>query len=148
MVAANQISVFFAVIQCEGKHPLQFIEELRPFFLVQREDHFTVGTGLELIAIAIFGAQRLVVVDFTVDRQRMGFLLVIERLGAGVDVDDRQTFVGENRFIAGINAGPVRSAVAHQAGKFQCLFTQFACVSFDIQYAKNRTHSLLRYPVL
>ena len=54
----------------------------------------------------------------------------------------------QNGFIAGIDAGPVRAAVAHQAGEFQCLFTQLACVSFNIQYAKNRTHSLLRYPVL
>jgi hypothetical protein len=56
--------------------------------------------------------------------------------------------VRQNRFIAGVNAGPVRTAMAHQAGKFQCLFTQLACVSFNIQYAKNRTHNLLRYPVV
>ncbi len=77
MVATNQIRIFFTVVQGEGEHPLQLIEEFRAFFLVQRQDHFTVRTGLEGITIAVFRTQRLMVVDFTVDRQRMGFFLVI-----------------------------------------------------------------------
>ena len=64
---------FFAVVQGEGEHSLQIVEELRAFFLIQREDHFAVGTGLELVAIAILRAQRLVVVDLAVNGQRMGF---------------------------------------------------------------------------
>ena len=88
------------------------------------------------------------VVDLAVNGQRMGFFGVVQRLGPGVDVDNRQALVRQNRFVAGIYARPVRTAVAHQAGKLQRLFTQLACVSFNIQYAKNRTHSLLHYPVV
>ena len=57
---------------------MQVVEKFRPFFLIQREDHFTVRPCLELITIAIFSAQCLVVVDFTVYRQYVGFLLVVE----------------------------------------------------------------------
>ena len=104
VVAANQIGVFFTVVQREGKHALQVVQELRAFFLIQRQDHFTVGTGLERVAIAVFGAQRLMVVDFTVYRQRVRFFLVIQRLCTGVDVNNGQTFVSQNRFIAGVDA--------------------------------------------
>lgn len=37
MVAANQVSVFFAVVQGEGEHTLQVVEELRAFLLIQRQ---------------------------------------------------------------------------------------------------------------
>jgi hypothetical protein len=57
------------------------------------EDNFAVGAGLEGIAVAIFRAQRLMVVDFAVNGQRVGFLRVVQRLGPGVDVDDRQTLM-------------------------------------------------------
>ena len=137
MVAANQIGIFFAVVQGEGKHTLQIIEEFRAFLLIQRQDHFTVRTGLEGVTVAVLGAQRLMVIDFTVDSQRVCFFLVIQRLRTGVDVNNGQPFVCQDGFIAGVNAGPVRAAMAHQAGQFECLFTQFACVSFNIQYAKN-----------
>lgn len=73
MVATNQVGIFFAVVQGKGKHALQVVKKFRPFFLIQREDHFAVRSGLELITIAIFGAQCTVVVDFTVYRQYVGF---------------------------------------------------------------------------
>ncbi len=88
VVATNQIRVFFAVVESESKHPLQIVEEVRAFFLIQREDNFAVGTGLERVAVAVFRAQRLVVVDFTVDGESVSFSGVIQRLRAGVDVDD------------------------------------------------------------
>ena len=137
VVAANQVGVFFAVVQGEGKHTLQVVQKLGTFLLIQRQDHFTVGPGLERVAVAVLGAQRLVVIDLTVDSQRVRFFLVIQRLCTGVDVNNRQTFVSQNCFVTGVNAGPVRAAMAHQAGQFECLFTQFARVSFNIQYAKN-----------
>ncbi len=104
VVTANQVSVFFAVVQGEGKHALQIVEKLRTFFLIQRQDHFTVRTGLEGVAVAVLGAQRLMVIDFTVNSQRVRFFLVIQRLCTGVDVNNRQTFVSQNRFVAGVNA--------------------------------------------
>ena len=88
MVATNQVGIFFAVVQGKGKHALQVVKKFRPFFLIQREDHFAVRSGLELITIAIFGAQCLVVVDFTVYRQYVGFLLVVERLRPCVNVNN------------------------------------------------------------
>ena len=104
MVAANQVSVFFAVVQGEGKHALQVVQELGSFYLIQRQDHFTVRTGLERVAVTVLCAQRLVVVDLTVDSQRVRFFLVIQRLCTGVDVNNRQAFVSQNRFVTGVNA--------------------------------------------
>ena len=88
MVATNQVGIFFAVVQGKGKHALQVVEKFRPFFLIQREDHFTVRPCLELITIAVFSAQCLVIVDFTVYRQYVGFLLVVERLRPRVNVNN------------------------------------------------------------
>ena len=144
MIATDQISVLLAVVQGKSKHALQIIQKLWAFFLIQREDNFAVGTGLELIAIAVLSAQRLVVINFTVNRQDMRFLHVVQRLSTGVDVDDGQTFVCQNGVITGVNTRPVRAAMAHQTRQFQGFFTQFNCVSFNIEYAKNRTHNLLR----
>jgi len=67
---------------------LQIVEEFWAFFLIQREDNFTVRTGLELVAIAIFRTQSLVVVDFAVNGQRMCFFLVVQRLGTCIDVNN------------------------------------------------------------
>ena len=104
MVAANQIRVFFAIVQGEGKHTLQVVQEFRTFLLIERQNHFTVRPGLEGVAVAVLGAQCLMVIDFTVNSQRVRFFLVIQRLCTGVDVYDRQTFVSQNRFITGVNA--------------------------------------------
>ncbi|MGY6036075.1 hypothetical protein ACUY4R_004190 [Kosakonia sp. BK9b] len=116
MIAANQVSVLFAVIQGEGEHTLQIVQESRAFFLIQREDHFAVGASLEGITVAILSAQSLMVVDLPVDCQRMCFFLVVERLSTGVNINNGETFMGQDCFVACINAGPVRAAVAHQAG--------------------------------
>ncbi len=137
VVTANQVRIFFAVVQGKGKHPLQVVEEFRSFLLIQRQNDFAVRAGLEGVTVAVLSTQRLMVVDFTVDGQRVGFFLVIQRLGARVDVDNRQTFMGQDGLVAGIDTGPVRAAMAHQTREFQCFFTQLARVSFDIQYAKN-----------
>ena len=88
VVATNQVRVFFTVVERESKHSLQIVEEVRTFFLIQREDDFAVGTGLEGIAIAVFRAQRLMVVDFPVDGERVRFCGIIQRLCAGVHVND------------------------------------------------------------
>ena len=144
MVAANQVRVLLAVVQREGEHPLQIVEEFWTFFLIQREDDFAVRTGLELVTVAVFSAQCLMVVDFTVDGQSVRFLFVIQRLGTGVDVNNRQAFMCENRFITCVDPRPVRATVAHQAGELKRLFTQLDRISFNIQYTENRTHRLLR----
>ena len=93
---------------------MQIVEELRAFLLIQRQDHFTVGAGLEGIAVAQLLAQRLVVVNFAVDRQNVGVRSVVQWLSAVVDVDDRQAFVSQNGLVAGLNAGPILAALAHQ----------------------------------
>ncbi|MNG61390.1 hypothetical protein D3C79_195740 [compost metagenome] len=140
MVAANQVGVFLGVVQGKGEHALQVVEEVGAFFLIQRQDHLTVGTSLELIAIAKLLAQRLVVVNFTVNRQNVGVRSVVQRLGAIVDVDNRQALMHQNGFIAGVNAGPVRAAVAHQTRQLQRFLTQFNGIGLQIEHTENRTH--------
>ena len=142
MIAADQVLLLRAVPQDKGEHAFEFVEEVDAFFLIERQNDFAVGAGLELVAIAQLGAQRLMVVNLAVNRQNMGVIGVVQRLGAVVDVDDRQTFMRENRFIVGIHAGPVRSAMTHQARTLQRFFTQINRIAFQIQHTKNRTHIL------
>ena len=142
MIAADQILLLFAVPQDKREHALQLVKEIDPFFLVERQNNFAVGAGLELVAIAQLGAQRLMVVDLAVNRQNMGAIGVVQRLGAVVDVNDGQTLMREDRFIVGIHARPVRPAVTHQTRTLQRFFTQFNRIAFQIQHTKNRTHIL------
>lgn len=88
MVTANQVGVFFTVVQGRCKHTLKVVQELGSFLLIQRQNDFTVRAGLERVAVTVLGAQRLVVVNLTVNRQRVRFFLVIQRLCTGIDVDD------------------------------------------------------------
>ena len=103
MISTDQVGVLLAVVQGKSEHALQVIEERGSFFLIQREDNFAVGTGLELVAIAVFSTQCLVVINFTVNRQDMCLLHVVQRLSTGIDVDDGQTFVRQNGVITGVN---------------------------------------------
>ncbi|MNT45147.1 hypothetical protein D3C72_1817120 [compost metagenome] len=119
---------------------MQFVEEVRAFLLVQRQNHFTVGTGLELVAIAKLLAQRLMVVDLAVNGQNVGVRSVVQRLGAIVDVDNRQALMHQDGFIAGVNTGPIRAAVAHQTGQLQRFLTQFNGIGLQIEHTENRTH--------
>ena len=45
-VAANKPSVFFDVVQYEGKHALQVVSKVASMFPVQTEDDFTITSGL------------------------------------------------------------------------------------------------------
>ncbi|CAH0315623.1 hypothetical protein SRABI106_04185 [Rahnella aquatilis] len=116
---------------------MQFIEEGRAFFLIQRQNDFTVRCGLEFILVAQFCAQSLMVVNFAVHSQNVGVCCVVQRLCAVVHVDNGQTLMRQNGFIAGKHTGPVGSAVTHQARQFQRFFAQLDSVSFDIEHTEN-----------
>ena len=55
------------IVQDEGKHTLEVIQKIVVLFEVQRQDDFAIGFGGELIGSFQGLAQRLVIVNFTID---------------------------------------------------------------------------------
>jgi uncharacterized cupin superfamily protein len=60
-----------------------------------------------------------VVVDFAIDGQSQGAIIVDQGLGTGVDTDDTQTLVGEDGSFRDKVAAPVGSTMAHSLGHAQ-----------------------------
>ncbi len=99
VVATNQVGILFGVIKNEGKDAVEIVEKRRALLLVEGKQHFTVRFGLELEVDLEGLFQLFVVVDLAVDRQHMGALGVVERLGAIARVDDGQTLMHQNGFV-------------------------------------------------
>lgn len=81
-------------------------------FLVQRDDDFAVAVGFEIVWALELLAQDSVVVDFSIDGQGNGALVVDQWLGAGVDADDAQALMAEDGVVASPVAGPVGPTVS------------------------------------
>ena len=102
MVAANQIRVFFAIVQGRANIPTGSSGEFRTFLLIERQNHFRgqnrsgrrSGRRTRRAMPDGYGISPLTASACV--------FLVIQRLYAGVDVNNRQTFVSQNRFITGV----------------------------------------------
>jgi hypothetical protein len=77
------------------------------------------------------------VIDLAVHRQDGSVPEVSEGLGAMKDVDDRKTFVSEDRAVAREDTGPVRTPMALLAGELQGDVTETVRVRTDVQYGED-----------
>ena len=144
-VARHQPAVMRGIAQHKGEHAFKAVQPLADRFgvaagTVQRQDHFTVRMGLEIVRGLVFGAERAVVVDLAIDRQCEGSVGAAQGLGATVHTDDGQALMNQDRARIVVDAGPVRAAVAHQARLLQRLGAQRGRVGRDVEDAEDRTH--------
>ena len=140
MVATNQVGILLGVIEDEGEDAVQIVQERRALLLVEGQQHFTVGVGLELEVDLEVLLQLLVVVDLAVDGQYVRALGIVERLCAVARIDDGQALVHQDGLVGAVDAGPVRPAVTQSLGHLQGRFAQGSGVGLDVQNAENRTH--------
>ena len=100
--------------------------------------NLAVGFGVELVALLDKGrAKLLVVVDFAVEGENKGLVLVVNRLMTGVKVDNRQSAEAHVDRLVDIEALGIGSAVSdHRSHLFQHVLAVFklACE------AANSTH--------
>ncbi len=106
----------------------------------QRQDHFAVRGGAEGVNAIELLADRLVVVDFAVYRQRLPATLAEDRLRAGIDIDDCQALVCQDGLGRGVYPAPVRAAVAHQPRLAQRHLPNYFQILAQVQHAENRAH--------
>ena len=137
-VTPDDVQIFLAVIQGKRKDAAQIFQKINAFVQVQRQNHLAVALGLELIAVGIFGANVLVVVDFAVHRKNYRAVGTDKRLLSRKRVYDGKTFVAQNRVVARVHAAPVRSSVANLARHVQKLRAQFILQALVNRFASRR----------
>ena len=110
----------------EGEHAPELLEKLLAVLLVAVEEDFGVGVGLENVA---FFQQVLpqvpVVVNFAVEGQDFGAVLIQDGLAAAVQVDDGKTAEAHGdaivHVVVGLVGAPVGDAVGHGANHGQAV---------------------------
>ena len=107
-VARQKQALGAVVPQGDGEHPVQFAQAVRALLLVQVDDGFAVGMGLEMVAAVQQPlAQLAVIINFAVENQGDVAGFVGERLVAGFKVNnaqppDGQRDVGQLKFAAAV----------------------------------------------
>src|ERR1700690_2400824 len=80
------------------------------------QDGFAVAPGPELMAALLEAlAQFLVVVDFAVGDQDQAPILVVQRLPAGLQIDDAETTHCKHHMVVGVGAFAIRPPVRESA---------------------------------
>ena len=89
---ARQDQLLMAVVpKRQGKHPVQFADEVRPSLLIEMNDHFPVRMSPELVpTLQELLADFPVVIDFAVEDEGDIPRLVRKGLVAGLKVNDAQ----------------------------------------------------------
>ena len=114
-VAADQQAPPPCVPQREREHPVQTLHESVAFCVVQMQQDFTVGPGLEAVAFGLqLGTQFAEVVDLAVAHQPERFLEVRQRLMASGKIDDRQAAHRDAAFSVDVHAFIVGTAVPRE----------------------------------
>ena len=119
-VPGDEIFLPAFVAQTEGKHAIEFRQHsLDAPLLVAVEDGFGITVRGEAVAEGLeFDAQFLVVVNFAIENDRAGAVLIVDRLPAPAEVDDAQPdhpHVEAGLFVKTL---PVGSTMFHGAGHF------------------------------
>ena len=121
-IAGNDRAPFRAVPQCEREDAVEAVEEAGGLvFPVERADDLAIRLGLERIRLRQFTLQRQMVVDLAVDRQRQFAVRRQQRLRTASRIDDGQPLVHEDCAVVGVDAAPVRAAMALPLRAFQRL---------------------------
>ena len=120
----------FAVIKSKGKNTRKlFNHSLKitrfPVFFIKRNDNLAIRAGQKVIGISKLSTDFLMIVDFAVSSQDDFSVIAYKRLLSAERVNNRKTFMTQNRIISSINPAPVRTTVTNSLTHLQNLSTQF-----------------------
>ena len=142
-IPANQPFSLLGVEQDEGIHPGEVLDQVGAMLPVQGEDDLTIAAGLERVALEILAlTQFLVVVDLAIDCQDKALFWVFQGLGSTHHIDDGQALMGDDGVGKLPNAGPVRAAVALNAGGLQHFLTGVLQGGGAVQKGSDGTHGV------
>src|SRR5437868_3755642 len=93
------------IVDSKREHALEPLDAGRPVLLVGMDDDFGIGGGSETMTAALkMRLDRPVIVNFAVEHDPAGAVLVRHRLRPVGAIDDRQATVAERRMRVGENA--------------------------------------------
>ena len=93
-----------------------------------------------MIASFIPLADVTVIIDLAVDRQNLPAVHRIKRLASALGINDRKTFVSQNRRTSTINSTPVRTTMTNLARHRQSFVSPLGSLFPDIEYTHYSTH--------
>ncbi len=146
-IAGDQVALRILVPEREGEDAVELVEEVDAVFAIQGVDHLAVRVGLELVGLAQALLQLAMVVDLAVHRQRQAAVGRSQRLRAGRHVDDGEALVHQDGPVIGIDAAPVRPAMALPHALRQGLLAQRGQVDAgrNIEDSEDRTHGVFLF---
>ena len=104
--------------QREGKHPVQMVQKVEAMFLVKMYEHLGIGviSGEMVAGVSQDVAQLNMIVNFAIENDRDGPILVEHRLLPGRNIDDCQATHAERDVGPLPIADVIRSAMAQALG--------------------------------
>lgn len=139
-VACDQVAPRLRVPQRERENAVQARQETRALVAIQRVEHLAVRACREVVAAGI--AQRRVVVDLAVHREREAAVARPQRLRTRARIDDRQPLVRQDRALVRVHPAPVRPAVPLARRQIQRLPAKRGkrVARLQVEHSENRTH--------
>ena len=111
-VARQEQRFFLDIVNRKGEHTAQTRQHLFLPLLKAVDQHLAVGFGRKRVTLCLQRlAQLLVVVDFTVECENHGLVLVEDRLVACIQVDDGQAPEAHANGVVGVKAVGVGTAM-------------------------------------
>jgi hypothetical protein len=110
-------AVQLLVVEHKREHAVEELGRRRVVLGVQRDDDLAVRVRLERVRRLEPVAYPAVVVDLAVDGQDDGVVGVGQRLRAGLDADDAEPLMAEDRVVADNVAAPVGTAMPDGLGQ-------------------------------
>src|SRR5262245_49792290 len=132
------------VINREREHPFEAFDASRSKLLVGVQDRLRVGRCLKTVSPCFQERpERAVVVDFSVEGNPAGAILVAHRLMSASAIDDGQATVPKCDTILGVESFTVRAAVGkrrrHRVDGTTCTRRQSAIQTVDAGYSAHIT---------
>ena len=105
-VPGNEKIVVSLVVEYEGEDAAELFEKAGAMAFIERDDGFAIRQRLEGI-VHEFSPKGLVIIDLAIGGKHQVAGRVRQWLGAMLDIDDGQPFVGQDGVFVGIDAAPV-----------------------------------------
>ena len=132
--------VFLLIVECKSKNAVEIFQKIDTLLPIERKDHFAVGASSVNISICRSLADFPMVIDFSVDRQRLLPIGCIHRLFSTLRINDGKTLMTKNGRLSAIDTTPIRTTVAYFPAHGKCFLTQLIRGTLYVEYAYDSAH--------
>src|SRR5690606_5437149 len=140
MVPCNEIFVPHTVVQGKTENAVHIIHKVHSLFLVEGQNHLTIGLCLEFVFSLKLFSQFPMVVYFPVRGQNKSAIGTQQWLFTRSRINNCQSLMGQYRTIIGMDATPIRATVPNFFGHFQNAGPECLTGLLQIKCTNNSTH--------